>query len=199
MQIHNVENAGGAMVRELVCNLSKPIKRSARPPKAQIDSENSLLKVYPTTTKINPQLNYGLSTNTASNMIAGLYLQCILDLVPVFLEGWIVFLDNLLKLLLCTTLHVLSLHILRQEDKSGLGILRRFEEYLKVGDDTIMMENLGPEDSDVAKTDDAEMAKKAEDTTPEKVTEVASEKATNEMAGDITPKKVSANIAEVKV
>ena len=43
------------------------------------------------------------------------------------------------------------------------------------------MEKPGLEDSDTAETDDTEEVKKAEDTTPEKATEVASEEATTEL------------------
>ena len=103
-----------------------------------------------------------------------------------------------MKLLLCIILHVLSLHTLRQEDKSCLGILCGFEEYSEIGDEAIATENPGPEDSDVAETDDTEKGKKAEDTTPEKATEVASEKATTKVAADATPRKVSTEIAETQ-
>ena len=51
---------------------------------------------------------------------------------------------------------------------------------------------------DTAETDDAEKAKKADDTTPEKLTEGASEKATTEVASNATPNKVSADIAEME-
>ena len=46
--------------------------------------------------------------------------------------------------------------------------------------------------------DDAEKVKKAEDTTPEKATEVPSKKATTEVASDANPKKLSADIAKME-
>ena len=60
-----------------------------------------------------------------------------------------------------------------------------FKEKTKVGDNAIATEKPGPEDSDPAETDDAKKAKEAEDTTPEKATEVASEKATTEHPASI--------------
>ena len=72
-----------------------------------------------------------------------------------------------------------------------------FKEKDETRDNPIPLEKPGLKDPDTTETDDVEKAKKAEVTTPEKVTEGASEKATNEVASD-APKRVSADSAKIE-
>ena len=123
MQVNKVEKVREIMAKGLVCTPSKLDNQNARPLKAHIVFENSLHEPYLTVIQIGSQSDDGSSASTASKMTAELHYQHTLGLVLVLLKERIIFLENLLKLLLCIILYVLSLHALRQENKLCSGML----------------------------------------------------------------------------
>ena len=61
------------MTKELGCTQFKPVNQSARPPKAQIEFEDSLLWPCSATIKMGSQSDDGLSADTAFKMTAELH------------------------------------------------------------------------------------------------------------------------------
>ena len=94
IQVNKNEKVGKAMDSALICASPELIKQNAGSFKAQVDSENSLLKAY-LTNKINSQLDDKLFANSAFNMSAELHFQSVRDLIPVLFEGWIMLWENL--------------------------------------------------------------------------------------------------------